>query len=352
MVTEKKIYNGIDLFKLIAACLVVLLHTIETTAWYPYEIKYVCTSFAVPFFFMASGYFFYFGLSKAENRKMYLINYIKHIVLLFIIWAIIIFGPFTVLSYLNIYAGESVITILAVLFRRFFVIGPGAYWYLLALMWSSLFLYFCFVKNNTNLLYVGIILGLIFEVCYSSLQGVLSQFTLFRIFFKVIYFVFSWKNNFLMYGIPFMGIGYLIAQNNLSISTQKSKAIFVISTVGAIIEYNLPIIFPSAFWNDNRLEFCFILQAIAIFMLAKDSNYQISSEKSKSIRQLSAFIYFLHVPLLNHFLNPLLKHYIGAYTYSSVMIAPKLLILLGFSFMCFLLIKKVNNKYLNILING
>ncbi len=43
-------YTGIDLFKLIATVLVVLLHAVETSAWYPREIKFVFTRLAVPFF--------------------------------------------------------------------------------------------------------------------------------------------------------------------------------------------------------------------------------------------------------------------------------------------------------------
>lgn len=54
---EQKIYSGIDLFKLVAAVLIVVLHAIETTSWYSNEVKFVITRFAVPFFFIASGFF-------------------------------------------------------------------------------------------------------------------------------------------------------------------------------------------------------------------------------------------------------------------------------------------------------
>lgn len=55
---EASIYTGIDVFKIISAIMVVLLHTVETTNYYAVEIKEVFTRFAVPFFFIASGFFF------------------------------------------------------------------------------------------------------------------------------------------------------------------------------------------------------------------------------------------------------------------------------------------------------
>lgn len=55
---QKKIYNGIDIVKLISAICIVLLHTIETTAWYPCEVKFVFTRFAVPFFLLLLVSFF------------------------------------------------------------------------------------------------------------------------------------------------------------------------------------------------------------------------------------------------------------------------------------------------------
>ena len=54
---ETQVYTGIDVFKLIAAVLVVLLHTVETSNYYACAMKEVFTRLAVPFFFIASGFF-------------------------------------------------------------------------------------------------------------------------------------------------------------------------------------------------------------------------------------------------------------------------------------------------------
>ncbi len=350
--TTKRDYPGIDFFKLIAACLVVLLHTVETTAWYPSEIKYVFTRLAVPFFFITSGFFFYKGLDCSENPREYLIKYEKNLLRIFSIWALLIYSPFTIGAYVGKYANANPLMLIGTLFRRIFVIGPGPYWYLIALMWSALFLYFCYRKGANWLLSFGIVFGLILEVLYSCCQGVLAQFTIFRLFFKLVYGVFSWEYNFLMFGIPFMGIGYLISQKEWELSTGKAAVLLLLATVLSALEYNLPLIFPSAFWEKNHITFAFILQGVSYFMLAKSLKVRFETEVALNCRQLSAFIYFLHTIVLYNILNPLMDRYTNFATYSGTMIAPKVLVVLAVCAACFWAIKKANNKYLNLLLNG
>lgn len=83
--TKKEMYTGIDLFKLIAAFLIVLLHSVETSDFYASGIKYVFTRFAVPFFFITSGYFFSKGLHKASEKRNYFFKYEKTLIKLFVI---------------------------------------------------------------------------------------------------------------------------------------------------------------------------------------------------------------------------------------------------------------------------
>ena len=84
--TSKKLYSGIDLFKLIASILVVLLHAIETTDFIAKEVQFVFTRFAVPFFFITSGFFFYKGLTRTKSPREYFWKYEKQLLLLFVVW--------------------------------------------------------------------------------------------------------------------------------------------------------------------------------------------------------------------------------------------------------------------------
>lgn len=350
-VESQKIYPGIDLFKLIAAVLVVLLHTIETTNWYPNEIKFVFTRLAVPFFFITSGFFFYRGLRKSSDKRTYFFKYEKNILKIFVIYALILYLPFVITSYIQNNPDAGGLKIVLLLVRRVLIIGPGPYWYLVALAWSIAFLYICYSKREF-LLKTAIVVGLLLSLSYSCFQGFLSQFYVFRIFFKLVYFIYSWEYNFFMFGIPFAGIGFLIAKKDLNWSKAISIIILIISTVLRIIEYNIPLLIPTEFWNTNNISVAFIPQAIAFFMLAKVVEPNWKPKISLAIRQLSSWIYFTHVIILYNILNPILNYYTNIPLYSEMMILPKLLIVLVICLCLFIIIKKINNRYLNILING
>lgn len=351
-ISKKKIYSGIDIFKLISAFLILLLHCVETTDYFPCEVKFVITRFAVPFFFIASGFFFYSGLDHSENKQSYFWKYEKNIAKLYLVWALIIYLPFEIVSYIKMNPGASPIKIVLLLFRRFFVIGAGPYWYLLALMLSAACLFIIYKIKKDRLLYFLIVFGLILEVLYSCFNGLLGNVFPINWFYKATYFVFSWEFNFIMYGIPFMGIGYLISKHGLTLSVKASTIVFISATLLRVFEYNTPYIFPGDFWKNNQISIAFIFQAVAFFMLAKELNINIRKETSLTIRQLSSFIYFLHAIVLYDILNPLLAQITDWPIYSGWFIPIKMVMVLIPCCVLFTVIKKINNKHLNLLING
>lgn len=349
---KKNIYGGIDIFRIVAAILVVILHTVETTDWYPNEVKFVFTRMAVPFFFITSGFFFNKGLDGASNQREFFIRYEKKLLKLFAVWAIIIYFPFEVVSYTTKYPDAGILKMGLYFFRRVFIIGPGPYWYLVSLMWSAAFLYLCNIKKKEILISVGIVLGLTLEIMYACFRGYLGNFTIFKCLFQAVYFVYSWEFNFFMFGIPFMGIGYCIAKKDWSLSPKVACTILVLSTAVRVFEYNLPRIIQSSFWNDNNLSFAFVFQAVSFFMLAKDIDIKISEETSKALRQLSSCIYFSHAIFLYEILNPLLNKFTELPIYEWEFILPKVIVVLMLCCGLYLSVRKINNKHLNILING
>ena len=348
--TKKNIFHGVDLFKLIAACLVLLLHTIETSSFIASEIKFVFTRFAVPFFFITSGYFFYKGLNRATNKWEYFKKYEKNLIKIFIVWAIVIYLPFTISSYMNIYEGDSIIKIVLILIRRIIIIGPGPYWYLIALMLSTTFIYL--IKKSSKVLAISIIIGLSMEIMYSCFSGVLLQIPILCYFPKIVYLMFSWEYNFIMFGIPFVGIGFFIAKYDLRLKLKYSVFIFILATILRIFEFNIPLIFNNQFFAENTISICFIFQAIAFFFASISLDLKIDDKKSLTIRQLSSFIYFSHAIILYNILNVLLQKFTTIPIYEPVFILPKFVVVLLICVVIFCIIKKINNKYLNILING
>lgn len=85
--SSKKLYRGIDVFKLIAAFGVVAVHT---------GINFLNTlgRIGVPFFVIISSFFFfqhYFKLSNAEKRKEYVKNLLRDCVYFFLLGSFFIF---------------------------------------------------------------------------------------------------------------------------------------------------------------------------------------------------------------------------------------------------------------------
>lgn len=352
MKNNQGIYTGIDVLKLIAAILIVLLHTIETTDYFACGVKFIFTRFAVPFFFIASGFFFCKGLEKAEEKKYYFYKYEKNIMKIFLVWSII-YAPFTISDYIRNNSSVGVFKIILLLVRRIFVIGSGPYWYLVALMWSAAFLYLCYIKKKEWLIKTAMIIGLILQVAYTCFRGILSNILFFKCFFDLIYTVFSWEFNFIMYGIPFMGIGFYIYKKNIKISKVVSLTVFAVATILRFLEYNLrTIVANEKFWVNNEISFMYIVQAIFIFLLVKEVKFNFGIEKSLWIRQLSSFIYFSHAIILYNILNPLLEAYTTLPIYLPEYILPRMLVVLVICTMLFIPIKCINNKKLNVLING
>ena len=349
----KKVYSGIDVGKLIAAVLVVVLHAVETSAWKPVGIKFIATGFAVPFFFISSGFFFYNGLTKADDAKRYFLRYEKHLFKVLFVWELVINLPFTVKTYLVKYGTVSFLRLLALLARRILIIGSGPYWYLISLLWAAAFLYLCSrFKHGKALLAFGMVVGIVLEICYSCFQNALSVFSLFRFLFEAVYGVWSWENNFLMFGIPFMGAGWFLAEYDVEWTKKQAFAVFLLSTALRCFEYNMPVMFPNEFWQGNEISLAFIPQALSFFLLMKAWQPQITRQQSLTLRQLSSTIYYTHAIFLYELLDPLMDRYTDLPTYAGSMILPKVLVTLLLSTLFFLTVKKINKPGLNILING
>ena len=346
------IYNGIDIFKLIASILIIFLHATDPTDHYATAFMIIFTRFAVPFFFISSGFFLHKGLSRTDNSRQYFKKYLKNLLVSFLVWAIIIYSPFIITSYIKNNPSISLLKIVLLVFRRIFIIGPGPYWYLLVLLISAVFICFCHINKKDSLLTFVMILGFSLQIAYVCFSGVLSKIFIFDLLFKGIYFVFSWEFNFIMYGIPFMGIGYFFSKKNIHLKPSASAVIFIFATLFKYFEYIIPEIFPSEFWNGNEIFVAYGLQAISFFLLAKAITFNISKKTSLFLRQLSSFIYFSHAILLYNILDPILYKFTNWQQHLYATTLPKTLIILFTCVLLFILIKRINNKYLNLLLNA
>lgn len=84
--TLSKANRGLDLGKFICAVLVIMIHT-TPFAWNIWLDRGagIMTRFAVPFFFVTTGYFFYNGQYDVEKLK----HSLSRLIILYVIWSLI-----------------------------------------------------------------------------------------------------------------------------------------------------------------------------------------------------------------------------------------------------------------------
>lgn len=133
---EKKAENkidSIDLAKFIFAFSVIYIHAGEGTVTQPILSKVIeaFNSLAVPFFFIAAGYFFFRHLEildSADMKKNYAVRYIIKTIKIYTIWSIALIPCRVILS------TDSMLLLLIKWFRVFLFIGDAQLWYLNALI--------------------------------------------------------------------------------------------------------------------------------------------------------------------------------------------------------------------------
>lgn len=170
--SSKKLYRGIDVFKLIAAFGVVAVHT---------GINFLNTlgRIGIPFFVIISSFFFfqhYFKLSNAEKRKEYVKKFVKRLCLLFLTWEFF-YIPLAVREYvkINFERGFTIKTLLVYVFDFFYPVpsnanGWGPSWYLIAMCMALPIFISIFYLLRKNWVILGIFCVLI-EIYYIGANG-------------------------------------------------------------------------------------------------------------------------------------------------------------------------------------
>ena len=285
-------YPGIDIFKLIAAILVVFIHTNETQEFIPSLIVNAFSRFAVPFFFVASGFFMAISLERKSTqteKSSYIKSYIKRLAIIYLFWCGINL-PSTITSYLELYSNSSIINIALIIFRRCVFAGSGVYWYILIMIEAALIIYMIDKYKKHNLLKILIIAGLLLGILYDTFFDILSN-TPYRYINNLFYTVFSWSNNFIMKGVPFMGVGYLIHIYNFKVRNLLLHIVFGLSSLLNIFFFCFKdtLFFGLKLWNV----LC-IVQAITFFMIAKQISFNATKKVTQTCRELSSVMYFVH----------------------------------------------------------
>ena len=278
----KKVYPGIDFIKLICALLIVYTHTFcwdtgKFGIWIRDEISII----AVPFFFVASGYFYGIGIRNAQNKRKYFLHYCTRIIKMYIIWTILSL-PAAWFDLTLSHEEAGIWIKILFLIRSFFFKGSvGVYWFLLALIYNSFIFYVVYMKKIEKILYPLAVILFGVGVLYSAsfLSGTLHE--------KIIHLFFGGTNNFLNIGLFYMAIGYYLSDKVIKIKGTIAGGICIALLVfQTFINTALPFKFFHAF------------TAVALFVFAHQIECTMIRPFSKRIRKLSTAIYLEHFPFI------------------------------------------------------
>lgn len=233
--------------------------------------------FAVPIFFMISGYFAYYDNREIVKNKLpkKMIHIFKLTLIAEIGYAIyaLLKNNFTISLNIN-----TIEVLKKMLVGTFF---NGTLWFLYALFWSYVALYiinkFNFYEISYKLAPVTLIFHVIFRICVKSAE-----------WYDVIFF-----RNFIVYGLPFVMIGNYIHKNKEMLcekmSNKKCLLGIIFGVILTVVEYLV---------TRQSLDFYIgtIIMSCSMFLYAiKNPKEKVNSILCAIGDKLSMHIYILHM---------------------------------------------------------
>ena len=267
----------IDVVKLIMAILVVGIHTepLGFNIWLDRAFG-IITRLCVPFFFIASSYFYW------KKEKM-LYKYIFRLIIIYAIWSLV-YLPFD-------FSTLKKTSIVHIILRYFWYGNEHALWYLCASIIGMLItyaIYRFFNGKSKPVFFVSVIL--LFIGCLLSTYAPL--------FYKILsikeYTVFNFRNG-LFYAFPYIAMGLLIAKNESATKTVSNTKLtigFIISICSLMAE---SIVFVVGFDTESTILWMSVLPcSYFMFLLIKKINIQLRKDITIFIRKLSTLVYLCH----------------------------------------------------------
>lgn len=305
MNNAKNTYNSVDLFKFIAALLVITLHCSPLQSFDEnINLFYVSTipRLAVPFFFACSSYFFFSGLTYKNNKlinckenrgKLY--KYIKRLCLLYIMWSII-YLFYQIPEWYSI--GWLSVNAFIDYALSFFLIGSYYHlWYILSLIYATIIGYVLLsnvkskavVMLSAVLYIVGLLTFSYNWIDVSAIQMLNSVTEPLKIL---------WDS--LTRALPLMMFGFYAGNNRFRFSLKLNVLLFFASLVGLCLE--LFVLFKHT-TNNGNYSYLFFTPICEILLINLVLKLKIDGNKKYFLlaRNLSTILYCLH-PLIRNLL--------------------------------------------------
>ncbi|MBP5492130.1 MAG: acyltransferase [Clostridiales bacterium] len=313
MTEKKKQYSAIDVAKLFCAILVVIIHIPPfgkqeaSTAAHFLNLFFqnFLALFAVPFFFLASG-FFVFRKDRSEGDFGYARKYILRLLRIYLIWSVIYFPFF----FTRIWEEQGTIPKAILKYIRLSIFA-GSYdhlWYLTALIFSvALIALLLHLKASPKAILICASVFYLFGLLGQSWHGLLTPLQTsapsvydalesFRTFI-------STTRDGLFEGFLFVSFGMFIAREEVKLKTKEAGMLCFLSVLLMVLE----ILFVHHFHLAFRTDIYLFLAPACIFGFILISRIEMpEKEIYRKLRSVSSLIFYLH-PLCYIFALEILK---------------------------------------------
>lgn len=284
MENVKERYYQVDVMRFVCAILVISIHTSALYSFGDIPGKVLSLGIAriaVPFFFIASGYFFYERFNHEGYLKAYIIRILKYYLISSIVYTLILF------TFIKSRNSNILDLVKNLLFNG---VSPSL-WFFPALIFSISVLYLFLKKNWIKpLVVVSLVLyalGLIGDSYYGLVVG-----TPLENLVEMYSAVFVYTRNGLCFGLPFLTLGVLINKYDMKNKLKHLKALTLLSAV--IFASEAYVLISNNISKDNNMYISLMFLVSCIFLLSLRSKKILSDRKSKLLRDMSLWIYCLH----------------------------------------------------------
>lgn len=302
----KKCYTTVDLLKFIFCLFVIALHAnlFETilgeTGFY---ITRFISGLAVPYFFVASGYFLggkYKSTDKA-NHKHILSSYLKRLLYPFVVFSIM---NITQALSTELISGIGKWSALKRVIQHIVFYPYGALWFVQALIVAAILMYpIMKFKNGVNIcLIAGVVLYAFALIC-NNYYFVVENTPLANIVDLYLKYCITARNG-LFVGVVFLALGMKCYEIKNSQKQLRHSVIYFL-TVLTFALYIIEVVLlhiSDAKYVDNRAYYIMFLFLIPLLFLSSVLfNLKIPYSVSIISRNLSTGMYYLHCPVLWYF---------------------------------------------------
>lgn len=298
--------NAVDMFRYVAAIMVVMIHT-QPFAEINSNLGFICSKIlprvAVPFFFSIAGYYY---IGRLMEGKHVFKKYISNLILVYTLWSVVYFMENLVIQILQ-YHQVSLMKFLQQCLKNYFIYGSNYHlWFFQALIISVIVATACYKVKVLAILAKGAIVLYIFGCLGSSYFSIGNQIPIFSVLINGSHFTLI--RRIVLMGLPFFMLGYFLNVHKTKIIGVRNK--FVLGGgLATFIIFVLEIIIVVTMQIEKEIIVTFFLYplvAVIITTLLKNPMRRFD-KFGGTLRRIANFTYYIH-PLIIIILKGLAKY--------------------------------------------